>query len=419
MQRWTAARRIAAATLATAVAVSVAACGSKSSGGGGNAAPSGAPPGDTITFGSALSLTGSLAREGQLTQEGYQLCEEQVNAKGGISIGGKNVKLHIDYQDDQSQPQTAAQIVDTYNGQGTKLILSSYGSPNVAAQAPVIERNGQVMADSAGAEDSIFAHGYKRTFGVVSPASEYGASMLKAINELAKPKPATVAILSADDGFSKAVADAAQTTSKQLGFQVVGNETFPEGSTDVSSQLTSVRGANPDVIVGSVHVAEGIAIVKQASELGVRPKAIAETVAPPTPDFTKTLGPLANGVLGSSQWTRTVAGQDKYFGTAKDYDAAIRQRFGHAPDYHDAEASAACLAMVLAVQKAGSTDADKVRDAMAGLNTDSFFGHIQFDQTGQNSTKPMQVIQIQNGKAVTVWPTSGAEAPMVWPATAP
>jgi branched-chain amino acid transport system substrate-binding protein len=243
--------------------------------------------------------------------------------------------------------------------------------------------------------------------------------MLKAINELAKPKPATVAILSADDGFSKAVADAARTTSQQLGFQVVGNETFPEGSTDVSSQLTSVRGANPDVIVGSVHVAEGIAIVKQASELGVRPKGIAETVAPPTPDFTKTLGPLANGALGSSQWTRTVSGQDKYFGTAKDYDAAIQQRFGHAPDYHDAEASAACLAMVLAVQKAGSTDADKVRDAMAGLNTDSFFGHIQFDQTGQNSTKPMQVIQIQNGKAVTVWPTSGAEAPMVWPATAP
>lgn len=419
MERWTPVQRIAAATLATAVAISVAACGSKSSSGGGNAAPGGGPPGDTITLGSALSLTGSLAREGQLTQEGYQLCEQQINAKGGISVGGKNVKLHIDYQDDQSQPQTAAQIADTYNGQDIKLILSSYGSPNVAAQAPVIERNGQVMADSSGAENSIFAHGYKRTFGVVSPASEYGAAMVKAINELAKPKPATLGVLSADDGFSKAVADAARMTAQQLGFRVVGNETFPEGSTDVSSSLTSVRGANPDVIVGSVHVAEGIAIVKQANELGVRPKAIAETVAPPTPDFTKTLGPLANGVLGSSQWTPTVAGQDRFFGTAKDYAAAIQQRFGHAPDYHDAEATAACLALALAVEKAGSTNPDKVRDAMAALNTDSFFGHIQFDPTGQNTFKPMQVIQIQNGKSVTVWPTSGAEAPLVWPATAP
>ncbi|MEN3360499.1 MAG: branched-chain amino acid transport system substrate-binding protein, partial [Mycobacteriales bacterium] len=66
----------------------------------------------------------------------------------------------------------------------------------------------------------------------------------------------------------------------------------------------------------------------------------------------------------------------------------------------------------------GSTDPDKVRDAIAGLNESSFFGPITFDPTGKNLAKPMAVIQIQHGKPVTVWPKSDAEAPLVWPGAA-
>jgi branched-chain amino acid transport system substrate-binding protein len=71
--------------------------------------------------------------------------------------------------------------------------------------------------------------------------------------------------------------------------------------------------------------------------------------------------------------------------------------------------------MVLAVQNANSTDPDKVRDALAALDTPSFFGPLKFTDKGQNVTKPMSVIQIQNGKQVAVWPTDSAEAPLNWP----
>jgi len=82
------------------------------------------------------------------------------------------------------------------------------------------------------------------------------------------------------------------------------------------------------------------------------------------------------------------------------YVQETQRAFGHEPDYHDAEASAACLAFVLAAQKAKSTDPDKVRNALAGLDTTSFFGTIKFDRTGQNVYKPMAVIQIQNGQSL-------------------
>ncbi len=373
---------------------------------------------DTLTIGASMSLTGKLAREGALTKEGYELCRDKVNAKGGADVGGKKVKLDIQFQDDTSKPDTAAQLVDQFNDKGVKLILSSYGSANTEAQAAVIERNGQVMADSAGADNKIFEKGYKRTFAVLSPATEYAASIVKTIKELAQPQPKTVVFLSADDGFSKTVAEGGSAAAKEAGYTVLGTQFFTNGTSDVSSALTKVKGQHPDVIIGSVHLVEGVAIIKQSKELGVVPSGgFGESVAPPTPDFAKTLGKDAENVLGSSQWTDSTKGSDKYFGSAKDYARDMTAKYGHAPDYHDAEATAACLALVLAAEKAGSTDADKVRDALASLDTESFFGHIKFNDKGQNVYKPMSVIQVQGGKAITVWPADAAEAKMIWPGT--
>ena len=405
-------RGLALAVVITASSLVAAGCGSKQ-----EVATAGAAESGTLAIGASIGLTGKLAREGVLTKEGYQLCQDKVNAKGGIDLAGKKVKLDIQYQDDTSKPDVAAQLVDQFNDKGVKLILSSYGSANTEAQAAVIERNSQVMVDSAGADNKIFEKGYKRTFAVLSPATEYASSIVKAIAELATPKPKTIVFLSADDGFSKTVTTGGMKTAKELGLTVQDPQYFPNGATDVSSALTKAKGQNPDIIIGSVHLAEGVAIIKQAKELGVTPVGFGETVAPPTPDFVKSLGPLAENVLGSSQWTDVTAGQDKYFGTAKDYAADIQTKFGHAAQYHNAEATAGCLAFVLAVEKAGTSEVNKVRDALAGLDTESFFGRIKFDPTGQNTFKPMSVIQIQNGKAVSVWPKESAEAKMIWPGT--
>jgi branched-chain amino acid transport system substrate-binding protein len=382
--------------------------------------PAAGTQGSTLRLGAALSLTGQLAREGVLTREGYDYCEKVVNGKGGFKVGDSTYKLDIAYQDDRSTPDVAAQLVDQMNDKGIKLILGPYGSSSTEAASAVTERNQQVMISSAGADDKIYEKGYRYTFGVLSPASEYLATIVKGVMELANPKPETVAILSADDGFSKTAAEGGMNEAEKEGLQVVGVEYFPEGSTDVSSSLTKIKPKDPDLILGAVHLEEGIAIIKQAEELGINPSGgFGETVAPPTPDFAKTLGKSAEYVLGSSQWTPQVQGQDPFFGSAQDYVNGFRQMFDNrTPEYHNAEASAACLAMVLAAEKAGSTDPARVRDALATLDTPSFFGPIRFTTEGKNIYKPMAVIQIQNGEPATVWPQgSGVEA-LKWPTPA-
>jgi branched-chain amino acid transport system substrate-binding protein len=390
----------------------VAACGK----GGGGEEESAVEAGK-LQIGAALSLTGSLAKEGALTKQGYQLCQDKVNQRGGVQVGDKKLKLAITYSDDKSEPDTAARLIDKFNDDGVKLILGPYGSPSTEAAAAAVERNGQVMVDSSGADDNIFTKGYKTTFAVLSPATDYVAIMIEAIMSSANPKPKTVAILSADDGFSQTAAKGGVDAAKKAGLKVVAQESFPEHTTDVSSALTKVRGKNPDLILGSVHVEEGIAIVKQSKELGVEPDGFGETVAPPTPDFAKALGADADGVVGSTQWTAEVEGKDEIFGTAKDYAADFKQRFGQDAEYHSAEGAAACLALVLAVEDAGSADAAKVRDSLASLDTESFFGPIKFDDTGKNVSKPMSAIQIQGGKVVTVYPKEQAAAKLQWPGT--
>jgi branched-chain amino acid transport system substrate-binding protein len=371
-----------------------------------------------LRIGAALSLTGSLAREGQLTRQGYELCQDVINAEGGVRVRGRMARLEIAYQDDKSQPDTAAQLVDGFNDQGVTLILGPYGSASTEAASAVVERNGQVMVEGAGADDKIFTKGYRRTFAVLSPASRYVAAIVQAVAELAKPKPQTVAFLSADDGFSKTATEGGKREAERRGMRIVAVESFPAHATDVSAPLTKMRALEPELILGSVHLEEGIAIIKQSAELGVKPAGgFGETVAPPTPDFVQALGAQAEGVLGSSQWVPQMSGEDRFFGTARDYAERFQAKFGEVPEYHAAEASAACLALALAVEEAGSTDPDAVRDALDRLDTPSFFGPLAFDETGKNVTKPMAVIQIQDGKAVTVWPVDAAEAPLRWPAT--
>lgn len=402
---------ITSAAIASAVILS-AACGSK------QVTETGPVDGGTLVLGASISLTGATAKEGILTKEGYELCKKVVNEKGGVNAGGKHYTLDIQYQDDTSKADVSAQLVDQYNDKGIKLILGPYGSGPTEAVAAVIERNGQVMAVSAGADDKIFTKGYKRSFAVLSPATSYVASMVQAINDLASPKPKTIAFISADDGFSKTAAQGGIARAKALGFEVVAEEYVPNQTTDVSAALTKIKPKNPDVIIGSVHLSEGIAIIKQAKELGVVPSGgFAETVAPPIPDFAKTLAASAEGVLGSTQWTSKTAGSDKYFGTAADYAKTFGALYSNrTPVYHNAEATAACLALVLAVENVGSTAPDKVRDGLAVLDASSFFGPLKFNAQGMNVTKQMAVIQIQNGKPVPVWPKDSAEAPLVWPA---
>jgi branched-chain amino acid transport system substrate-binding protein len=378
-----------------------------------------AAAGDTILFGSAVSLTGSLTKEGHLTQEGYDFWKNYINAHGGLKVGGKTYKVDIKYYDDESKPATAAALAERLIDQDhVNFILGPYGSGTAFTVAQMVERKKMPMVEGNGAAEKIFSQGFKYTFAVLSPAPRY----LEGILEMAKAqKPAaqTVAITAASDAFSQEVAAGAAAYASSHGMKVVYNNKYPDTATDVSSIVSAVKATNPDVILNAGHLQDALLVHKGLKEQNVIAKAYGYSVGPDTPDFANSLGKDANFVFGGAQWSDAVkykADRPGFYQTAKDYAKAFEGVYHHRPDYHNAESTAACLAFQYALINAGTLDTEKVRDALAKLDVTTFYGIIKFDNRGMNVYKPMVSNQIQNGRLVTVWPRGLAEAPVKYPA---
>ena len=391
------------------LAMAVAACGGSS--------PSAPTTGSTIILGAPLGLTGSLTKESTLTQQGYNLWSDWINAKGGIVVNNVKHPVTIKYYDDTSNAnQSAVLMQKLITEDKANFLLGPYGSAATATDAAIAEQNQIPMVEANGAAQAIFNQGYKYTFGVLSPANKYLEGVIDMAATL-NPKPTTIAMLSADDNFSLEVANAINTYAPTQGMTVVLFKKYKNGATNLSAEVQAAKAANPDIVLNSGHLTEAIAINKAAKEQKLNAKIFAYSVGPSTPDFITALGADANYVYDGSQWTPQVKYTPAFYLTVAQYVAAYKAKYPGAgdPDYHVAESTAACLALERAIENAGSLDPAKVRAALAALDVTVFFGEIKFDPRGINIYKPMVVEQIQSGVHHTVYPSTVADAKPMFP----
>jgi branched-chain amino acid transport system substrate-binding protein len=371
----------------------------------------------TLLVGAPVSLTGSLNNEGKLTQQGYDLWAEVANSKGGVNAGGKHYKVETKYYDDQSKQDQAALITDKLISQDkVQFLLSPYGTAGTFAASVISEKAKIPMLDSNGAANSIFDRGFRYIFGVLSPGVKYLTGVEDAW--LAQnPKPTKLAVVAANDAFSLEVAKAASEYAKQKGLQVVYDQNYPPDTKDLSSALNQIKASGADVLLGSGHLEDSLLLMKQVKALGINFKGIGLSVGPSTPEFSNALGKDAQYIMSGVQWVPEQKSTGPVFGTAQDYTQAFQKKYNVVPEYHSADGAAAGLALQLAIEKAGTLDKDKVRDTLAGLNADTFYGHIQFDSRGFNVEKPMVEIQLQgsDNKQVSVWPGNAASGKVMWP----
>ncbi|MGE5263733.1 MAG: amino acid ABC transporter substrate-binding protein [Acidobacteriota bacterium] len=376
----------------------------------------------TIVFGAAVSLTGSTSNEGRYTKDGYETAKDALNAAGGIQVAGKRYKLDIKYYDDASKADQTSQLVEKLITEDKVIfLLGPYGSAPTNTAAAIVEKYKMPMVEANGAAESIFNRGFKYTFGILSPGKMY----LRGILDLVKakdPSAKKVAVIAETDPFAIEVADGTAAYAKSQGFDVVYNEKYPTAAKDVSPQLTAIKGLNPDILLGAGHIQDAILTVKQAKDIGVNAKAWGFSVGPTSPEFRNSLKKDADYVFGGAQWTEDLklTGDDA-FGTPQGFAKQVRAKFPGAYDatvpYQVAESAAAVVTFQKAIQAAGSLDPEKVRDALAKLNFDSFFGHIQFDDRGINIFKPMAVMQNQtDGSIYTVGPVNAAQKDFQYPA---
>ena len=360
-----------------------------------------------IKIGASLSTTGSFAALGQNQLRGYQLCIKHANEKGGVL--GRKLELLV--EDDQSQAATAARIYEKLITQSkVDAILGPYSSPITEAVADVSEKYRMPMVAPLAATTSIFKKGRKFVFMVQSPAEVYLEGL---IDIAAKRGLKTVAILSEDNIFSKAITQGTVELAKKRGLQVVLVETYAKGAIDFGALLNRVRAANPDVIAAATYFEDAVAISRQLKELNVNPKMFGVTVGGDLPKFYETLGKSAEYVYGSSQWepelvTLRAGGLipiARQYPRASEFVEAYQKEFAGADlSYQSAGGYGGCELLLEAIKRAGSLDAEKVRAALLKLELNTVYGGFKVDADGFQLAHRMLTFQWQDGKKVIVWP---------------
>ena len=356
-----------------------------------------------ITLGAAVQVTGPLANTGRYYRDAYQFAIDRINAKGGVSMGGTKAKLALKLYDNQSDVNLGVRLyVRLVSQDKVDALLGPFSSNDALDDSSVAEKYQIPMVQGGGASSQIFSRGYKYIFGTLPPADDYFDSTIQMLLKL-KPSPRTVAIVSANDSFDVSVAKGTRELLAKAGLQIVVDQQYPEHNSEFASILSLIKSKDPDVILWSGHEPQALNFIRAAKRLNVSPKLMYSfTVGVPTADFRSALGPDAEWAFGMTPWLPSESLKDDWFGDAKAFAKEYQDKFGYAPDYHAASAVADVEVFAKAFEAAGSSEAAKLREAIAKTDFHCLYGHVKFGPNGQISL-PQTVVQIQGGKVVPIY----------------
>lgn len=376
--------------------------------------------GDTVYLGSAISLTGKYSTNGEHTQRGYDLAVKLINEAGGITVDGQSYMLDIIYYDDESTPARGAQLAERLiNQDGVEYMLGPYSSGLTKAIAPVTEQYGVPMVEANGASLSLFTEGYQYLFAVLSTTEQYLASAVALAAEIAvaegrDPSTLTLAAAFENDPFSQDIRTGVLADAEALGIKVVIDDQLPPELNDMAATLAKVKALKPDILVVSGHAKGATLAIRQMEEMRVDVPMLALTHCD-SADIIGNFAGAAEYTLCASQWAPSLSYSDDLFGSAADFAATFEAEYGYAPPYQAAESAAAVMVFADAFERAGTFDKAAVRDALSATVMETFYGNIEFDETGKNIAKPMVLYQVQDGEYVVVAPTEWAASEVRWP----
>jgi branched-chain amino acid transport system substrate-binding protein len=382
--------------LAGSLALAVAAC----SGGSGAGSPS---SGGTIVIGATLSLTGSLDVLGPPLEAGYEQEIADVNAAGGIAIGGTKEKLKLVVVDNGSDPSTASSQAAKLVLQDHAVALLGFASPLIVPPAALVAEQLHVPFLTSLMPVEAFASGdktgWKYSWDFFYDEQQQAADVAKALASVPSNKKVVLFTDSEPDAVVERPLYKAAFTAD--GLDVVGDYTFPAGTTGFSSFIADAKASGAQLLAGQMTPADGVALWKQLKSFGFHPKAAFLANAPDTDYWWQSLGSLAQDTLSGGYWSPSQASP----GQLATITPTLGKKYAGSPNYA-AAAVAYAVAEVLtdALAKAGSTNPGNLNTAISQTHAQTTAGLIKFNQFTHTAITPYYITQWQNGKLNQVQP---------------
>ena len=394
------------------------------------AAPVSAIAADPVKIGAILPLTGNSASAGQSAKDAIELGAEIVNtphpelkamplaATSGLpNLGG--AKIELDEADHQGNPQVGQQqTIRLITQDHVAAIIGSYHSSVTLVATAVAERQAVpfLVADSVAA--NITTRGFKFTFRTTPIAPDFGKAYAEFINAVKKSgtKVDSIAIVNENTDYGTSVSQSILDAAKAANINVAAHITYNANSSDVTAQVLQLKSANPDAVIFISYTADSILYFKTMKNLDYLPPIIiGDDAGFSDPSFIPNVGDLAQGALDRSAFDIGKPGSNSYI-----VNKLFHDKYGRDLDDTSARWMQGLFVLADAINRAGSTDAEKIREALTetDLKAEQLmigYNGVKYDAKGQNEQASTLLVQLDGKKYVAVWPAQSAVEKLVLP----
>ncbi|WP_054286883.1 branched-chain amino acid ABC transporter substrate-binding protein [Gulbenkiania mobilis] len=398
-------------SLAVAAALVLAACGNKE---GGAADASGASAeaagGNVVKLGFAAPLTGPQAHYGEEYKNGVTLAIEDANAEKPV-IDGKPVSFELVAEDDQADPKTATQIAQKFVDAKVSGIIGHFNS-GTSIPASKIYSDANLPQIAMATAPQFTQQGFKTTFRSMTSDTQQGSVMGKFVVEKLGAK--RIVIVDDRTAYGQGLADEFEKSVKAAGGEVVKREFTTDKATDFAAILTSIKGANPDIIFYGGADAQSAPMAKQMKRLGIKAPLVSGEMTK-TPTFLKLAGKEADGSIAS------LAGLPlEQMPKGPDYAQRYKARFNMDVATYSPYGYDATRAMIQAMKEANSTDPTKYLPVLAKINYSGVTSSSwAYDDKGDLKDGGITVYKVVNGEWTVMETVGGRAAAPAADASAP
>jgi branched-chain amino acid transport system substrate-binding protein len=385
---------------------------------------------DNVKIGVLFPLTGNAGAAGQASKAAVEVAAEIINGKhpelGGIPLAAEEglpglggAKLELVFVDHQGNPSVAQQqALRLVSQDKVNVLFGAYQSSCSLTATAVGERYGIpfVVGDSAAA--NITSRGFKWLYRVTPIASDFAAAYMRFFADMKKQGKTvnSIAIVNENTDYGTSVADAVDEAAKKAGITVAARVPYSANATDVGPQVLQLKDKNPDVIIFISYTSDSILYVKTMRNLDyMPPMVIGDDSGFSDPSFIPAVADIAQGVMNRSSWDAGKPGSITY-----KINEMYKAKTGRDLDDTSARNMQAMLVLGEALNRAGSTDPEKIRAALAktDLKPDQLmmgYNGVKFDETGQNIMASTYLIQLKDKAYKLVWPENAAVMKLEWP----
>jgi len=355
-----------------------------------------------IKIGVVTPLSGTYAGIGQQVKWGLDLAAAQINATGGVM--GR--RLELIYEDEEANPAVAVQKAEKLlQVAKVDFLTGTVNSGSTLAVGQVAERNGRLIATTVSFADSIT--GDKCSPNVFRVNARAGMQSAALADWLAQTKPnANVFYLGPDYEMGRSTVAAFKAAAEAKGAKSVGEVFAPLDNKDYSPFFGQMRAARPTVIYTSVAGNDTVRLFSQMAEFGLnRNVQVVGASGTVTSQNLPAIGKAGDGfVTGVGYSPNLDTPENRKF--VAEFEAANKAK----PDLYGADSYGVLFLYKAAVEKAKSTETDKVREAMRGLQWATPQGMKSIRAGDHQAMQDMYAVRINNGQFEIVGRVSAANA---------